>query len=83
MKKRRHWERSADNANRLMRGAQAVRLSRAARRCHCPTDRAFIRVAKARTCSRDTALFGDEDLTHRRRDYLNRSYPRSDLQVYV
>ena len=82
MTTRRHCERSADNWNRHLPGASAARPFRSVRHCHCPNNRAFSRLTKARTCSRDTRLSGGDDLV-RLRDSLNRSHADLDLQVYL
>ena len=83
MTTRRHWQRSADSSNGRMRDAEAVRGSRASRRCHCPTERVFILIAKARTCSPEISLYGGHNLVRGRRDHLKRCYANTDLQVYL
>lgn len=81
MTTRRHCERSADNSNRRMRGASAARLWRRVRHDHCPTNRAFSRLAKVRTCDRSSSLSGDDHLRRHQGDSLNRSHAKMDFQV--
>ena len=82
MTTRRHCERSADNSDRHLRGASAARFFRSVRHCHCPNNRAFSRLTKARACSRDTRLRDGDDPV-RLRHSLNRSHAELDLQVYL
>ena len=81
MTTRRQCERSADISNRRTRGAKAVQFSRAVRRRPRAINLVFIRVAKARTCPRDTSLSADGNLARRQRDYLNRYFASINLQV--